>query len=283
MGERQKTFKKLLESNTPIKLLETHSPLCGIIVETKKFQGMWSSGLCDSSLKGLPDNEILSIQSRLESIDSIMAVTSKPILMDLDTGGKIEHLKINLKNLDKRDIAGAIIEDKAGYKRNSLYGNVSDQCQESTERFCQKISAGKSVVGKTFVLIARIESLILGQTVEHALIRSDAYVQAGADGIMIHHCEQDAFPILEFAKAFKKKHRKIPLVAVPTIFNRIQDKKLFDAGYNIIIYANQMLRASYNAMNNVADRILKDGCTHQIDKSLIGVRELLSKIPGNDN
>jgi phosphoenolpyruvate phosphomutase len=133
------------------------------------------------------------------------------------------------------------------------------------------------------MLIARIESLILGQTVEHALIRADAYVQAGADGIMIHHCEQDASPILQFAKAFKKQHRKIPLVAVPTIFNRIQDKKLFDAGYNVIIYANQMLRASYNAMNNMADTILKDGCTYQIDKNLISVRELLSKIPGNDH
>lgn len=280
---RQKKFKSLIKNNKNIKLLEIHSPLCGIIVENKKFDGMWSSGLCDSSLKGLPDNEILSIQARLESLDSVLSVTTKPLLMDLDTGGKIEHFKINLKNLDKRDIAGAIIEDKTGYKRNSLYGNVPDQTQESTERFCEKITAGKSVVGPDFTLIARIESLILGQTVEHALERAKAYVNAGSDAIMIHHCQKDGGPIFEFAKKFRKLYKKIPLVVVPTIFNQIKDKDLFRAGYNVIIYANHMLRASYNAMNDVADQILNDGCSHKADKKLITVKDLLSEIPGNDH
>lgn len=281
--KRQIKFKKLLRSGAKIKLLETHSPLCGIIVENKKFDGMWSSSLCDSSLKGLPDNEILSIQSRLEALDSVLSVTTKPMLMDLDTGGKVEHFKINLKNLDKRDIAGAIIEDKTGYKRNSLYGNVPDQNQESIERFCEKIAAGKNVVGSEFTLIARIESLILGQTVEHAMVRAQAYVKAGADGIMIHHCTQDADPIFDFAKRFRNWNRTIPLVVVPTIFNTIKDKKLFDAGYNVIIYANHMLRASFNAMSQVADQLLRDGCSAKADEKITSVKALLQKIPGNDH
>lgn len=281
--QRQKKFKSLLRSGAKIKLLETHSPLCGIIVEEKKFDGMWSSGLCDSSLKGLPDNEILSIQSRLESLDNVLAVTTKPILMDLDTGGKTEHFRINLSNLDKRDIAGAIVEDKTGYKRNSLYGNVPDQTQESIERFCEKIAVGKSVVGKDFTLIARIESLILGQTVDHAMTRAEAYVKAGADGIMIHHCMKDPKPIFEFAKKFRKLYKNIPLIVVPTIFNEVKDKKLFDAGYNVIIYANHMLRASYNAMSRVADQLLRDGCSAGADEKLITVKDLLNRIPGNDH
>lgn len=281
--KRQEKFKQLLKSNSKIKLLETHSPLCGLIVENKNFDGMWSSGLCDSSLKGLPDNEILSIQSRLEALDNVMAVTTKPLLMDLDTGGKIEHLKINLRNLDKRDIAGAIIEDKAGYKRNSLYGNVPDQTQESIERFCEKITAGKNAVGDNFTLIARIESLILGQTVDHALHRARAYIDAGSGGIMIHHCQENAGPIFEFAQRFRKFNKKMPLIVVPTIFNKIKDKELFKAGYNIVIYANHMLRASFNAMNDVAEQILKDGCSYNADKKLITVKDLLSEIPGNDH
>lgn len=280
--QRQKQFKGLLRANKKIKLLETHSPLCGIIVENKNFDGMWSSGLCDSSLRALPDNEILSIQSRLEALDAIFSVTSKPMLMDMDTGGKIEHFKINLKNLDKRDVAGAIIEDKTGYKRNSLYGNVLDQTQESIERFCDKIAAGKSVVGNNFTLIARIESLILGQSVEHALERAKSYVKSGADGIMIHHCENDASPIFNFAKRFRQHDKKTPMVVVPTIFNDVSAKKLFAAGYDIIIYANQMLRSCYTAMNNTADKILKDGCTVNVDKKIISVKQLLNRIPGNE-
>ena len=287
---RQLTLKRLLEAKKICRFLEAHSPLSAIIAEQvfyknkngKKieFDGFWSSSLTDSTLKGKPDIEVLDINQRLTNINDIFDVTSKPLIIDIDTGGKIEHLEINLKTLERSGVSAVIMEDKKGLKKNSLFGNSVKQEQENIKEFSKKISAGKKVTNNKIMIIARIESLILGKSLNDAVLRAEKYVEAGADGIMIHSKNKDPKEVFKFAERFKKKYSEIPLVAVPSSYNSVKEKQLENAGFNIVIYANQMLRASYPAMRKVALDILKNGRAQESEKDIMSIKDILELIPG---
>ena len=288
-SNRQIILQRLLEVKNICKFLEAHSPLSAIIAEKtfyknkngikEEFDGFWSSSLTDSTLRGKPDIEVLDINQRLSNVNDIFDVTTKPLIIDIATGGKIEHLEINLKTIERSGISAVIMEDKKGLKKNSLFGNQVKQQQENTKDFCKKISASKKAVNKVMV-IARVESLILGKSMEDALKRSEKYVEAGADGIMIHSKDKSASKVLKFAEKFKKNYQNIPLVAVPSSYNSIREKQLENSGFNILIYANHMLRASYPAMKKVAYEILKNGRSFESDKSLLSIKNILELIPG---
>lgn len=287
---RKGTLKRLLAAKPLVRIIEAHSPISALIAENtsvevdgklRTFDGFWSSSLTDSTLMGKPDIEALDISSRLSNINRIFEVTSKPLIMDWDTGGLLPHFQINVKSMDRLGISAVVIEDKTGLKKNSLLGNDVPQTQEQTEVFCDKISAGKQArIDSDFMIIARIESLILDKGMDDALDRAAAYVTAGADAIMIHSRRKDPSEVFDFAKRFRAIHDSVPLVCVPTSYSLVTEQELADRGFNIVIYANHLMRASCPAMKRVAQEILEHGRSHESDSRLLSINEILELIPG---
>ncbi|MDR2110954.1 MAG: phosphoenolpyruvate mutase, partial [Spirochaetaceae bacterium] len=246
-----------------------------------RYDGMWSSSLTDSASKGKPDIEAVDITTRLHDLTQILECTTKPILYDGDTGGIPEHFVFTVRTLERNGISAVIIEDKTGLKKNSLFGTEVEQRLAPVEEFREKIRAGKKAqVTKEFMIIARLESLIAGQTVTDALERALAYVGAGADGVMIHSREKSGDDIREFCLRFRKEYAKIPLVLVPTTYNQFTEDELSQWGANIIIYANHMLRASYPAMLKAAKTILENGRSREAGVFCMPIRDILELIPG---
>ena len=289
---RRGVFKRLIDSKKISRFLETHNPISALIAEKvsyekngKKlsFDGFWSSSLTDSTTMGKPDTEALGISERLVGVNQIFDVTTKPLIFDADTGGKIEHFEMKIKSIERLGISSIIIEDKTGLKKNSLLKDTSNQIQENKKKFCEKIKVGKKAQNSDdFMIIARIESFILGKKLKDAIDRAHAYVDAGADGIMIHSKTTNPKQIFEFSKLFRKSYDNIPLVSVPSSYNQVKESELIDNGFNVVIYANHMLRASYPSMKNAALKILKHGRSKEIDKEIFGINEILNLIPGTN-
>ena len=289
---RRSLLRRTIDSNKISKFLEAHSPLSAIIGENtliekkgKKigFDGFWSSSLTDSTVVGKPDNESLDFSQRLNGVDQIFEVTTKPLIMDGDTGGKVEHFEMRIKSAERLGISALIIEDKKGLKKNSLLKDTSRQTQEGKIKFAEKISVGKKAqISDDFMIIARIESFILGKGLNDAISRAHSYIEAGADGIMIHSKSKNPREVIAFSKVFRKSYKKIPLVSVPSSYNQISEKTLYENGFNIVIYANHMLRASYPAMHNVAKTILEKNRSKEADKKLLSIKEILNLIPGTN-
>jgi phosphoenolpyruvate phosphomutase len=289
---RMKRLRRLLEVKPIVRLIEAHNGLTGLIAENiqtvkdnqpREFDGMWLSSLTDSTAKGKPDIEAVDVTARMQTLNDIVEVTTKPIIYDGDTGGRAEHFVFTVKTLERLGVSAVIIEDKIGLKKNSLFGTDVDQTQDSIENFCHKLSMGKkSQITKDFMIIARVESLILQKGVEDALERSKAYIEAGADGIMIHSKEKKPDEILVFCKGYKNFEKKVPLVAVPSSYNAIYEKELIEAGVNIVIYANQLLRSAYPAMVDTAKSILENERSFEADSKMMPINEILNLIPGGN-
>jgi phosphoenolpyruvate phosphomutase len=284
-------LRKLISSKPIVRILEVHNALSGLIAQnasdvnaddqTKTFDGMWSSSLTDSTSKGKPDIEAVDTTARLTTINEVFEVTTKPMIYDADTGGKAEHFEFTVKSLERTGVSAVIIEDKTGLKKNSLFGNDVSQTQDSVENFCQKIKMGKAAqITKEFMIIARIESLILEKGMQDALNRASAYVEAGADGIMIHSRLKSPDEIFEFVSHFRAKDSTTPIVVVPTSFNQVTAEEFAAKGINVVIYANHMLRAAYPGMMNVAQSILKHGRTHEAESDCMPIKQILELIPG---
>ena len=286
---RRSSLKKLLSLKKFLIFIETHSPLSALLVEKlsimqkgkeKYFDGFWSSSLTDSTLFGRPDTESLDISMRLNNIDKIFDVTSKPLIMDIDTGGKLEHLKMKINSIEKLGISAVIMEDKTGMKRNSLFDDTSNQKQEDPKRFANKIKFIKTnQITNDFMVIARIESFILNKSIHDAINRAKKYVKANVDGIMIHSKEKNPKKVFEFAKRFRKFNPTIPLVCVPSTYDHVSEKVLKQKGFDIVIYANQLLRSSYSAMNKVAKSILKNSKAKNAKKDMTSIKEIINLIP----
>jgi phosphoenolpyruvate phosphomutase len=288
---RLKKLRKLLEFKPLVRIMEVHNGLTGRIVETtkivdevsaKEFDGMWESSLTDSTSKGKPDIELVDLTSRIQTMDQIFEVTTKPMIVDGDTGGLTEHFVYTVKTLERLGVSAVIIEDKIGPKRNSLFGTEVKQQQDSIENFSHKISEGKKAqVKDDFMIIARIESLILKQGLDDALKRAKAYIEAGADGIMIHSKEKDPKEVLDFCKEYNKFENRMPLVVVPSSYSSITEDELVNAGVNVVIYANHLLRSAYPSMTKTAECILKNGrCEEASNEYCMPVKEILTLIPG---
>ena len=287
---RMKTLRRLLHAKPFLRILEAHSGLSGLIIEKlsveagdglRFFDGMWSSSLTDSTVKGKPDIEAVDLTARLQDLTNILECTTKPVIFDGDTGGKTEHFPFTVRTLERNGISAVIIEDKVGLKKNSLFGTEVRQELAPVEEFCRKISEGKKAqVTRDFMIIARLESLIAGFPLSDALERADAYVEAGADGIMIHSKEKTGEDIKAFCTEFRKRFPDVPLVLVPTTYCQFTDQELASWGANIIIYANHMLRASYPAMVRVAETILQNGRAQEAEPLCMPIRQILELIPG---
>lgn len=285
---RRKRLRQLIAMRPIVKTLEVHSGLTGLIAEKTvvetggrldQFDAMWISSLCDSTAKGKPDIELVDMSSRIRTIDDVMDVTTKPIILDGDTGGLIEHFVYNVRTLERMGVSAVIIEDKTGLKKNSLFGTEVEQTQDSIENFCAKISAGKKALRtEEFMIIARIESLILERGMEDALERAFAYTEAGADGIMIHSRKKSPDEILEFCRLFREKDEETPIVVVPTSFNSITEEELAAAGVNIVIYANQLTRSAFPAMQSTAVEILKNHRAMEVDSRLMPFKDIIRLI-----
>lgn len=285
---RRRRLRQLLQLRPIVKAIEVHSGLTGLLAEKTvvehngeldQFDAQWISSLCDSTAKGKPDIELVDMTSRFRTIDDVMEVTTKPIVFDGDTGGMIEHFVYTVRSLERMGVSAVIIEDKTGLKKNSLFGTEVKQTQDTIEHFCEKIAAGKKVqLTDDFMIIARIESLILEQGQEDALNRARAYVKAGADGIMIHSRKKDPAEIYAFCDAFRREDKTTPIVVVPTSFNTATETELAGHGINLVIYANQLTRSAFPAMQKTAEAILRYHRAKEVDDRLMSVKQIITLI-----
>ena len=285
-------LRRVLEVKDLVRIIEAHNGLTALIIEnttvttntsTKEFDGIWLSSLTDSAAKGRPDTGFVDLTSRLNTLSDILEVTIKPIIYDGDSGGFTEHFKLMVRTLEREGISAVIIEDKIGLKESSLIEDEEEveQMQDSVENFCAKIHAGKSAqLTDDFMIIARIESLILKRGMEDAINRAKAYIDAGADGIMIHSKKKTPDEIFAFCKEYQLFDRRIPLVAVPTTYCQVTESELLQAGVRIVIYANQLLRAAYPAMVRAARSILENERAFECDEICLPIPEILSLIKG---
>ncbi len=291
---RRAKLKRMLTVKPYVTVMEASNGLTGLLVENTKvideekgtaneFDCMWVSSLCDSSFKGKPDIELVDLTSRLNTIEQIMEVTTKPIILDGDTGGKVEHFTYNVKTLERLGVSAIIIEDKTGLKQNSLFGTDAKQVLDDPHEFAHKIKAGKSAqVTKDFLIFARIEALIAGHGVEEAMKRAKIYIEeGGADGIVIHSKEKDGSEIKEFLRQFREYSKDIPVVLIPTSYNQFTEEELHAWGGTIIIYANHFLRSAYPAMKKCAESILTHHRSLEASNDYcISIKEVLALIPG---
>ena len=287
---RMKRLRRLIEAKSIVRICESHSGLTGLIIENtiveingikREFDGMWSSSLTDSTSKGKPDIEAVDLTTRLHDLNDALECTTKPVIFDGDTGGKIEHFVFTVRTLERLGISAVIIEDKIGLKKNSLLGNSVIQQQDTIEDFTDKIKAGKKAqITNDFMIIARIESFIVGKDINDAIKRALAYIEAGADGIMIHSKDKSGEDVKQFCKLLRSTNKSIPIIAVPTTYNHITEEELTSWGVNVVIYANHMLRSAYPAMLNTAKSILIHGRSYETNDTCMPVKEILELIPG---
>lgn len=286
---RRGRLRKLINMKGCINAIEAHSGITGLIAEqttvlqdgkTYQFDAMWVSSLCDSTAKGKPDIELVDMTSRFRTIDDIMEVTTKPIIFDGDTGGLTEHFVYTVKSLERMGVSMVIIEDKTGLKKNSLFGTEVAQTQDSIENFCEKIRAGKNAQKtKEFMICARIESLILEKGLDDALTRAFAFSDAGADAIMIHSRKKEPDEIFEFVARFREKNTVTPIVVVPTSFNSVTEDEFKERGVNVVIYANQLTRSGFPAMQKTAQTILTNHRAKEADDMCMSIKEIINLIP----
>lgn len=285
---RRGRLRRLLKIIPIVKVIEVHNGITGLIAEKTvvghngeldQFDAMWVSSLCDSTVRGKPDIELIDISSRIRTIDEVMDVTTKPIILDLDTGGFIEHFVYHVRTLERMGVSAIIVEDKTGLKRNSLFGTEVEQTQDTIENFCLKISAGKRAQRTDdFMIIARIESLILEKGIEDALTRARAYIAAGADGIMIHSRQKEPAEIFNFCDNFRKEFADVPIVVVPTSYSQVTENELAAHGVNIVIYANQLTRSSFLAMEKTAEIILRHHRALEAESYMLPIKKIISLI-----
>ncbi len=286
---RRKRLRQLISMTPIVKVMEAHSGITGLIVEKTVVEGdngrldqydaMWISSLCDSTAKGKPDIELVDMTSRFRTIEDITEVTTKPIIFDGDTGGFTEHFVYTVRTLERLGVSAVIIEDKKGLKKNSLFGTEVEQTQATIEEMSVKIAAGKKAqLTDDFMIIARIESLILEKGMEDALERAKAFVSAGADGIMIHSRMKEPDEIVEFCDKFRESDKETPIVVVPSSFNSITEEELAEHGVNIVIYANQLTRSAFPAMQRTAEDILRYHRAKEVDERLMPIKQIITLI-----
>jgi len=286
---RRGRLRKLINMKGLVTAIEAHSGITGLIAEkttvlqdgkTYQFDAMWISSLCDSTAKGKPDIELVDMTSRFRTVDDIMEVTTKPIIFDGDTGGLTEHFVYTVRSLERMGVSMIIIEDKTGLKKNSLFGTEVKQTQDTIENFCEKIRAGKKAQKtRDFMICARIESLILEKGMEDALTRAFAFAGAGADAIMIHSRKKDPSEIKEFIEKFREKDLTTPIVIVPTSFNTVYEDEWKKIGANVVIYANQLTRTGFPAMQNAARTILENHRAKECDDMCMSIKDIITLIP----
>lgn len=289
-NDRLASLRKLIQCKNFVRIMEVHNGITASIVQnfeikrqnrTLEFDGMWGSSLTDSTARAKPDIEAVDWSARLDTINQVFEITNKPLIFDGDTGGQREHFELNVRTLERLGVSAVIIEDKTGLKKNSLFGTEVSQTQDDPHNFANKIKAGKSKqITDDFMIIARIESLVLEKGVEDALSRAQIYLDAGADGIMIHSKSKDPSEIFEFCELYQSLGNKKPLVVVPSSFSHVTEDELIERGVNVVIYANHFLRAAYPAMLKAAESILTHGRAHETEPDLMKISEILDLIPG---
>jgi len=287
---RLKSLKRILKVKPLVRIMEVHSGLTGLIIEhasvdsdhgKREFDGMWASSLTDATARGKPDIEAVDLTTRLSMINDVLEVTTKPIVYDGDTGGIPEHFVFTVKTLERLGISAVIIEDKTGLKKNSLFGTEVEQTQDSIESFSLKIQMGKAAqITDDFMIIARIESLVLGKGVDHAIERAKAFLTAGADGIMVSSREKTPDELFAFCEKYNRMPNRKPLVVVPSTYNKVAEEELEAHGVNLCIYANQLLRSAYPAMMTTAKSILEHHRSSEVDANMMPIKEILELIPG---
>lgn len=287
---RRGRLRRLINAKPIINIIEAHNALSALIAEHTiveknsekvSFDGVWSGSLNDSTIKGKPDIEAIDITSRLNNVHDIFEVTTKPLIFDADTGGLVEHFEFTIKSLERVGVSAVVITDRTGVKNNSISEYDIKQNQNSIENFTDKISRGKKAqLSEEFMIITKIDSLILESGVEDALLRASKYINAGADGIMIHSSRKEPDEIIEFITKFRAKDQNSPVLIVPNSFYSLTLEEYAEMGFNVVISSSHMLRSSYPAMLKVAKSILENGRSLEAETYCVPIEKILKIIPG---
>ena len=285
---RRAKLKRLISAKSIVRIIESHSALSGLIIEKLnfykggtfyEFDGFWSSSLTDSTLRGKPDNQAVDYSTRIQGLNDIFEVTTKPLIFDADNGGRVEHVPYLVKSLERVGVSAIVLEDKVGFKKNSLFEDQQETKQDTIQGFCKKIKiAKKSMVTDDLMIVARIESFILKKGLNDALKRAEAYSSSGADAILIHSKEKTPNEIFKFAKKFKKSKFTKPMICVPSTYSKTKEEDLIKNGFKVVIYANHLLRASYPAMLKTAKTILTKQRGLEVDKSITPIKDIIKLI-----
>ena len=288
---RLSRLRRLLAAKGLVRVLEVHNGMSGLIAENSsadrdglpvEFDAVWSSSLTESTSRGKPDIEAVDISSRLLTVNEIFEVTTKPMIFDGDTGGRLEHVPFTVRSLERLGVSAMVIEDKEGLKRNSLFGTQASQVQADPRDFGLKIRAAKKAqVTEDFMVCARIESLILEQGMEDAIARAKIYTESGADAVLIHSKSATPDEVLTFSREFSSYSPSTPIIVVPSTYNSVTEDQLREAGVKIVIYANHMLRAAYPNMSRVARQILVNGRSFESEGLLESINSIITLVPGN--
>ena len=271
---RLKRLKRLLGAKKMVRICESHSGLTGLIIENTvvtvnnmkhEFDAMWAGSFTDSASKGKPDIDTVDLTTRLHELNDSLEVTTKPIVFDGLTGGEADRFVFAVRTLERLGISAIVIKDSLEKRHSAL---------EDIVVFCNKIQSGKHAqLTDDFMIIARCDSLIAGDSVRKAVERSMAYVKAGADGIMIHS-QDGPEQIRNFCMEFRKAEPKVPVFVMPSTYSEVYEDDIIKWGANAVIYANNLLRSSYPAMVNCAETILRNGRAFEADSICVAKEEI---------
>lgn len=265
-------LRELFKNPGVIRIVGAHDGLGAKIVERNGFDGVWAGGLEISTSYAVPDASILTMSQYLERAIEMNDSVSIPVIADCDTGfGNSNNVIHMVKKYESAGIAAVCIEDKKFPKVNSLLFKGRQELASIAE-FVGKIMAAKNAQAtKNFMVFARVEALIAGWGQEEALKRAHAYVQAGADAILIHSKTSSPQPIIDFAKSW---NNSAPLVIVPTTYPSIAFEQIKELGIKMVIYANQGLRAAIKAMDSVLSEIFGDKTTLGVEEKITSMKEI---------
>ena len=279
--QRLKSLRQLMNYKPIIRIMEANSGLSGLIIENLKiekedgiqrFDGIFIN-LLDSNPSGVSEQESSNFMLKLNTVTDILECTTRPIIYGGYTSDNYENITFTIEKLELMGISAIIIEDK--------FKNTQELCNE--EEFCLKIKEGKKAqINPDFMIIAGIEELILGKSMDDALKKALASIKAGADGILISSNQKNGDDIKEFCSKLRKENKNIPIVLIPTTYNQFTEKELGEWGANIIIYADYLKKVTYPAMKKCAETILKSERSLEVNEMCMPIKEILNLIPGTN-
>ena len=208
----------------------------------------------------------------MQTLTEILESTTKPIIYDEDKIITSSYLNYTIQNLESNGISAIVIRDQIARKNDEVYDEKD---------FCNMIKEGKKAqITQDFMIIARIEEMLYGKNVDDAVKKAISCVMSGADAILIESNDSKGNNIKEFCEKFRKEYPNTPIAVIPSNFKELTEKEMAEWGVNIIIYENQMLRASYPAMKKCAETILKNQRSLEANNLCMPIKEILTLIPG---
>ena len=279
-ADKRRVLREGMAGDRALVAIGAHDALTAHLVARRGFDAVWVSGLAVATVvHAIPDINLTTLTETLEAAIRIDRATDLPVIADCDNGfGALNNVVRTVREFDAAGIAAVSIEDNLFPKKNSLMGAETKRELIPVDEQARRFRAAKDAQDSDdFVVIARVESLIAGEGVEMACRRADAYVDAGVDAILIHSRDKTLGEIEGFLGAWSGVG-KVPLVAVPTLFPTFTDTELRAKGFNLIILANQPMRAAVKAVEETLDTLARERRASAVDPDIASVEHLFELV-----